>query len=224
MAANLLIEHQSGADLRLTSPPVGMQPIPVNGESQVRSVAVLLFLLTVAAVLFAAFNFKSEWKFLAPYDGVWWVEHDGRLTADRVDPNGPGARGGIKSGDQLLSINGQEVQSTSGVEHQLYRNGVWSKAAYSLLRQSVPLDSSVILVPAERSLNNWLRLIALIYLGIGIYVLLRRWTAPGSTHFYIFCLVSFVSYAFHYTGKLNDFDWAFLWCHVVAGVMQPAVL
>jgi PAS domain S-box-containing protein len=195
----------------------------MNRESQVRSVAVLLFVLTVAAVVFAGFNFNSELKIQVPDDGIWWVEHNGRLTADRVDPNGPGAKGGVKSGDQLVSINGQDVQNMSGLERQLYRNGVWSKAAYSLVRQSVPLDSSVILVPAERSLNNWLRLIALIYLGIGLYVLLRRWTAPGSTHFYIFCLVSFVAYSFKYTGKLNDFDWIIYWGNIVAGVLQPAL-
>jgi membrane-associated protease RseP (regulator of RpoE activity) len=190
MAAKLLMEQQSEVDSPDASPrpsgqPVGVLLKPMNRESQVRSVAVLLFVLTVAAVIFAGLNFNAEWKFLVPDDGVWWVENGGRLTADRVDPAGPGAKSGIKAGDQLLSVNGQDVQNMSGLERQLYRNGVWSKASYSLLRQSVPLDSSVILVPAERSLNNWLRLIALIYLGIGLYVLLRRWTAPGSTHFYI---------------------------------------
>jgi len=195
----------------------------MNRESQVRFVAVLLFLLTVAAVVFAGFNVNAEWKFLVPDDGVWWVENGGRLTADRVEPNGPGDKSGIKPGDQLISINGQEVGNMSGLERQLYRTGVWSKAAYSLVRHSVPLDSSVILVPAERSLNNWLRLIALIYLGIGLYVLLRRWTAPGSTHFYIFCLVSFIAYSFKYTGKLNDFDWTIYWGNIAAGVLQPAL-
>jgi PAS domain S-box-containing protein len=228
MAAKLLIEQQSGVDLpdvalRLASQPVGVPLKPMNRESQVRSVAVLLFVLTVAAVIFAGFNFDAEWKFLVPDDGVWWVENGGRLTADRVDPAGPGAKSGIKPGDELVSINGQDVQNMSGLERQLYRNGVWSKASYSLLRQSVPLDSSVILVPAERSLNNWLRLIALIYLGIGLYVLLRRWTAPGSTHFYIFCLVSFIAYSFKYTGKLNDFDWTVYWGNIAAGVLQPAL-
>jgi two-component system NtrC family sensor kinase len=195
----------------------------MNRESQVRFVAVLLFLLTVAAVVFAGFNFDSEWRVSVPDDGVWWIEQGGRLTADRVDPSGPGAKSGIKPGDQLVSVDGQEVQSMSGLERQLYRTGVWSKASYSLLRQSVPLDSSVILVPADHSLNNWLRLIALIYLGIGLYVLLRRWTAPGSMHFYIFCLVSFVAYSFKYTGKLNDFDWSIYWGNIAAGVLQPAL-
>ncbi len=228
MAAKLLIEHQASIELpegalRLAGQPAGVPLKPMNRESQVRSVAVLLFVLTVAAVIFAGLNFNAEWKFLVPDDGVWWVENGGRLTADRVDPSGPGAKSGIKPGDQLVSINGQDVQNMSGLERQLYRNGVWSKASYSLLRQSVPLDSSVILVPAERSLNNWLRLIALIYLGIGLYVLLRRWTAPGSTHFYIFCLVSFIAYSFKYTGKLNDFDWTIYWGNIAAGVLQPAL-
>src|ERR1700728_4485023 len=225
MAAKLLIHNQRDAIATPVQLSKGSGPPSksMNRESQVRFVAVLLFLLTVAAVVFAGFNFDAELKASVPDDGVWWVEHRGRLTADRVDPSGPGAKSGIKPGDQLVSINGQEVQNISGLERQLYRNGVWSKAAYSLVRQSVALDSSVILIPAERSLNNWLRLIALIYLGIGLYVLLRRWTAPGSTHFYIFCLVSFVAYSFKYTGKLNEFDWTIYWGNIAAGILQPAL-
>ncbi|MGA7695998.1 MAG: PDZ domain-containing protein, partial [Candidatus Sulfotelmatobacter sp.] len=224
MAAKLLIEDRRGVIPTPVQPTGSGSPSkPMNRESQVRFVAVLLFLLTVAAVVFAGFNFDAEWRFAVPDDGVWWVEHGGRLTADRVDPSGPGAKGGIKPGDQLVAINAQEVQSMSGLERQLYRTGVWSKAEYSLVRQSVPLDSSVILVPADHSLNSWLRLIALIYLGIGLYVLLRRWTAPGSTHFYIFCLVSFIAYSFKYTGKLNDFDWTIYWGNIAAGVLQPAL-
>jgi hypothetical protein len=193
----------------------------MNRESQVRFVAVLLFLLTVAAVLFAGFNFNAEIKSSVPDDGIWWIENKGRLMADRLKPDGPGALSGIKPGDQLVSINGQEIHDIYDLERQMYQNGIWSKATYSVIRHSVPLDSTVILSPAPRSLSIWLRLIALIYLGIGLYVLLRRWTAPGSTHFYIFCLVSFVAYSFKYTGKLNDFDWTIYWGNIVAGVLPP---
>jgi two-component system, NtrC family, sensor kinase len=225
MAAKVLIDDRRGVSPGLSPLSKGSSPSPksMNRESQVRFVAVLLFLLTVAAVVFAGFNFNSEMKSAVPEDGVWWIEKGGRLTADRLDPNGPGARSGIKAGDQLVSIDAQDVHNISDLERQMYRTGVWSKATYSLLRESVPIESSVILVPAERSLGNWLRLIALIYLGIGLYVLLRRWTAVGSTHFYIFCLVSFVAYSFKYTGKLNDFDWTIYWGNIVAGVLQPAL-
>jgi PAS domain S-box-containing protein len=195
----------------------------MNRVSQARFVAVLLFLLTVAAVVFAGFNFQKEGQFGVPDDGVWWVERNGHLIADRVDSRGQGAQAGIKVNDELVSVNGQEIKNTSSLERQLYSTGPWRKASYTLLRDSVPLDSKVLLVPADRSLNNWLRLIALIYLGIGLYVLLRRWTAIGSTHFYIFCLISFVAYSFKYTGKLNEFDWTIYWCNVVAWIVQPAL-
>jgi two-component system, NtrC family, sensor kinase len=225
VAAKLLIQDQWDVSPAALPPPKGSGPASktMNRESQARFVAVLFFLLTVAAVIFAAFNFQKERDSAVPDDGVWWIEHNGRLVADRVDPAGPGAKAGIKPEDQLISINGQEIKSTPGLVRQLYNTGVWSKATYSLIRQSVTLDSNVILVPADRSLNNSLRLIALIYLGIGIYVLLRRWTAPGSTHFYVFCLVSFIAYSFKYTGKLNDFDWVIYWSNIVAWVLQPAL-
>src|SRR5216110_279924 len=196
---------------------------PMNRDFQLRFTAGLLILLTTAAVVLACINFQKEPEFQIPYDGVSWMEHNGSLFADRVEASGPGARAGIKQGDQLVAVNEHEVKAAPGLIRQLYRVGPWSKATYSLLRQSVPLDTTVILIPADRSLNSWLRLIALIYLGIGIYVLLRRWTAPGSTHFYIFCLVSFVFYAFKYTGKLNDFDWTIYWVNVTAWLLQPAL-
>jgi two-component system NtrC family sensor kinase len=225
VAAKLLIEDRAemSSTPALTSKGSGAGKKSMNRESQARFVAVLLFLLTVAAVVFAGFNFEKESQTAVPDDGVWWVEQNGHLIADRVDIHGQGAQAGVKANDELVAVNGQEVKSTPGLVRQLYATGVWHKATYSLVRDSVPLDSKVLLTPADRSLNNWLRLIAMIYLSIGLYVLLRRWTAPGSTHFYIFCLVSFVAYSFKYTGKLNDFDWTIYWSNIVAWVLQPAM-
>jgi two-component system, NtrC family, sensor kinase len=223
MAAKLLINDSRDLGVRPLQRPKDSGPRLMNRESQARFVAILLFLLTVAAVIFAAINFQKERNSAAPDDGVWWIERGGHLVANQVDADGPGAKAGIKAEDQLVSVNGQDIKNTPGLERQLYHTGVWSKASYSLIRHGVTLDSQVILVPANRSLNNSLRLIALIYLGIGIYVLLRRWTAPGSTHFYIFCLVSFIAYSFKYTGKLDSFDWEIYWSNIVAWVLQPAL-
>ncbi|MGB9205999.1 MAG: ATP-binding protein [Terriglobales bacterium] len=195
----------------------------MNREFEARFTAILLALLTVAAVVFASFNYKIEHHSTIPDDGAWWMESNGRLVADRLDPNGPAERAGIRRGDKVVSVNGRSVATVAAITRQLYYSGVWSKATYSLIRGSVPLDVEVVLAPAERSMNDWLRLIALIYLGIGLYVLLRRWTAVGSTHFYIFCLVSFVFYSLHYTGKFNAFDWIVFWANEVAGLLQPAL-
>ena len=81
----------------------------------------------------------------------------------------------------------------------------------------------MILEPVDKSNYLVSRLIALVYLGIGLYVLFRRWTAPKSTHFFVFCLVSFVLYSFRYTTKLDTFDWTIYWANLAATALQPAL-
>jgi two-component system, NtrC family, sensor kinase len=200
-----------------------LPPLSMNKDFQVRFTAILLTLLTAAGMVLSWINFQKEREFQVPYDGAWWVERGGVLTAEQVQVDGPASRAGIKLGDQLLAVDGHKVDSTATLTRELYRTGAWSKATYSLVRQSVPVDAVIIPVPADRSQYSWLRLIGLIYLGIGLYVLLRRWTAPSSTHFYVFCLVSYIFYTFHYSGKLNAFDWTIYWGNVVAGLLQPAL-
>ena len=197
-------------------------------DSLIRFSAIGLALATVAFVVFAVINWQKESQYSIPTDGVWWIEQSNSLVAKGVAPNGPGYKAGIKPGDRLLRINNHpaEGQINSFVDFQkfLYRAGVYSKATYLLDRHGVNVEASpVIPVPADRSMNAGLRLIALIYLGIGLYVLFRRWTAPKSTHFYIFCLVSFTHYSFHFTGKLNTFDWMIFWGSVGAGALQAAL-
>jgi two-component system, NtrC family, sensor kinase len=218
VAANVHEPTRGSMPVRRMIPPPSM-----NKDFQVRFTAILLSLLTAAGMVLAWINFQKEREFQVPYDGAWWVERSGVLIAEQVQPDGPTARAGVKTGDQLAAIDDHKVNTTAAFMRELYGAGAWSKATYSLVRQSVPVNVTVIPAPAERSQYDWLRLIGLIYLGIGLYVLLRRWTAHGSTHFYVFCLVSFVLYAFHYSGKLNAFDWTVYWGNVVAGLLQPAL-
>ena len=156
VAAKLQTEHVRDLQLPPRQPSLGSGPVPksMNRVSQARSVAIVLFLLTLAAVTFAGFNFQAERRINAPTDGVTWVERGGMLVADEVDQGSPADKAGIKPGDQLIALNGQEVKNTSGVERQLYRTGIWQKATYSLVRHSVALDSNVILEPAERAIRS----------------------------------------------------------------------
>ena len=203
-------------------------PIPGNARSmdrdlQVRFTTVVLGLLTVAAIVFGWINFQKEREYQPPTDQVWWIEQNGKLTANRVEDGGAGDKAGIKTGDVVVAVNHQPINGAADLERQIFPTGIWSKANYSLLRGTIPVEASVILVPTDRSINGWWRLIALVYFCIGLYVLLRRWTAPGSLHFYIFCLVSAIFYSFHYTEKLNAFDWSIYWSNAVAWLLQPAL-
>lgn len=192
-------------------------------DLQVRTTAILLALVTVAAMVFAWLNFRQEALIATPTDGVWWLEENDHLRAQRVHPQGPGDRAGIKVNDHLFEVNGQPVTNTASLQKKLYPKGVYSEVKYGLHRNGVSLEVPVILVPADNSLNNGQRVIALVYLFIGLFVLLRRWTAPKSAHFFIFCLVSFIFYSFKYTGKFNLFDWTIYWSNVVAWLLQPAL-
>jgi len=206
--------------------PIGTaaSPTSMKRDYQIRFAAGFLALLTVASVTLAWINFRKGTQFVAPYDGVSWVERDGGIAADRVEANGPGARAGIEAGDRLVEVEGQPVSRVAELTRHMYQRGAWFDITYSLVRGSTPVEAKPILSVYHRASDDWLRLIALVYLGIGLYVLFRRWTAPGSTHFYIFCLVSFVFHSFHFTTKLNAFDWTIYWGNVAANMLQPVLL
>jgi two-component system, NtrC family, sensor kinase len=201
-----------------------VSPSPMNRDFQIRFAAGFLALLTIAAVTLAWINFRKAAQFVAPYDGISWVERGGSVVADRVASNGPGARAGVEGGDRLVAVEGRPVSRVDQVTRQMYQRGAWFSITYSLVRGAIPLEVKPILSVYHRASDDWLRTIALVYLGIGLYVLFRRWTAPGSSHFYLFCLVSFVSHSFHFTGKLNSFDWTIYWCNVAANILQPVLL
>jgi PAS domain S-box-containing protein len=197
---------------------------------QIRVAVVLLAGFTLAAAVLASLNFTKEGSFSLPTDQVSWVEAPGGLEAQRVLKNGPGDLAGIRAGDLLTAAKlsggrGASVPTPrmSSLTRQWFPAGVWGRMDYYLVRAGIPIHASVILTEADRSQNQGLRLIALVYLSIGLYVLFRRWTAPRATHFFIFCLASFVLYSFNYTGKLNTFDWTIYWGRILAGALQPAL-
>jgi two-component system, NtrC family, sensor kinase len=207
--------------------PWGLSSFPCTDAMlrpfQIRMAVVLLAGFTLAAAILASLNFTKESSFSLPTDQVSWLEAPGGLRAERVLKDGPGERAGIKAGDLLVSANKVPTPRVSFLTKQWFAVGTWRNIDYSLVRSGVPIHASVLLEPADRSQDQGLRLIALVYLSIGLYVLFRRWTAPRATHFYVFCLASFVLYSFNYTGKFNTFDWTIYWGKILAEALQPAL-
>jgi PAS domain S-box-containing protein len=200
---------------------------------QTRILALALAIATLGACILAGFNFSDELGTEFPTDGVTWSEVQGGLRADRVPTVSPGHRAGIREGDILVSVNGTATPRLAAQVKAMYRTGNWNAASYSIFR-ALPAGTAasstasrfpiqVILEPEDRSMNYGERLIALVYLMIGLYVLLRRWTAPKSTHFFVFCLVSFVLYAFRWTGNPGFMDRAIYWGNLIANMLQPAL-
>ena len=58
----------------------------------------------------------------------------------------------------------------------------------------------------------------------GLFIFARRWNGAARRAFLHFLPGLVCSVFFHYTGKLNAFDWEIYWCKVVAMLLAPALL
>jgi two-component system NtrC family sensor kinase len=188
--------------------------------------AVVLALATLAAIIFAIINFDQRSRFDVVYDGIAWLDTDHGIQARQVSPNSPATRAGIRVGDVVLAINGVPVTRAAEVARRLDRAGLWTQVRYKLARGGQEFETPLVTAGAEKPLatENYLRIVGLFYLFIGLFIFIRRWNAPRAVHFYVFCLVSFILWSFHFSGKLDAFDWEVYWVEIVARLLAPALL
>src|SRR4051812_33341542 len=191
----------------------------------------LLAVMTVAAVIAAVINFQQKAKFRLPIDGATWVDQraidragDMHPVAVDVTPKSPAENAGIHKGDALVSIAGVKVTSSAQAMQLLASLGPWRKADYKILHGGVEVPASVLIGEAAHDGTLYYQyIVGVLYLGIGLYVYVRRRGAPRALHFFLLCLLSFVLSTFHYTGKLNNFDKVIYLGNVVAGFLAPAL-
>ena len=126
----------------------------------------------------------------------------GGLLADRVPADSPGT--GRAFGWGMFWRRSTDADAAAGIASAGdVENGIYDHAPTTRwfvpghgVEDGASFRSKSIWSRRDRSTDYGSRLIALVYLLIGLYVLFRRWAAPKSTHFFVFCLVSFMLYAF----------------------------
>ena len=188
--------------------------------------AVVLALATLAAVIFALLNFDQRSRYEQIYDGVSWIDTDHGIQARNVAANSPASHTAIRTGDILLAFNGVAISRAAEVPRRLDRAGLWTQVHYKLSRNGEEFETPLVTAPAEKPVatENYLRVVGLLYLFIGLFIFIRRWNARRAVHFYIFCLASFILWSFHFSGKLDTFDWEVYWSEIVARLLVPALL
>ena len=193
---------------------------------RVRVGAVVLALATLTAVIYAWLNFVQRSRYDMVDDGVAWADSPSGIEAWKVTPGSPASMAGIHPGDLLLTINDASLPSAAHVTRRLYRAGLWTQLRYKLSRNGEEFETRLVTTPAQKPLHveNYLRLVGLLYLFIGLFIFIRRWNAPRAVHFYVFCLVSFILYSFQFSQKLDAFDLEVYWSSIVARLLAPALL
>ena len=140
--------------------------------------AVVLALATLAAVIFAFLNFQQRSKFELVDDGVAWLDTDHGIEAWKVAKGSPADSAGIRPGDHLVEIDGLKVGRAVQVTMRLSRAGLWTQVRYKLARAGQEFETPLVTAPAEKpaSIENYLRVVGLLYLFIGLFIFARRWT------------------------------------------------
>ncbi|MGA2194732.1 MAG: ATP-binding protein [Bryobacteraceae bacterium] len=206
----------------------------------------ILTILTLAAGVAAIVNFGQYEHFRLPDDGVIWVDRAGHVEALYVAPDGPAANW-IQPGDRLISIGrepanrpetiGQgealarreapapvEIHEALDVPKVLVAIKSWNRAKYIVEHGTVQVEPTLIVgeVPKNPAVI-YQYVVGIAFLLIGLFVYFRRGSAQKAQHFYVFCLASFISLAFHYTGYLDAFDSLILIGNVAAGLIAPTL-
>jgi two-component system, NtrC family, sensor kinase len=182
-------------------------------------------LFTVGLLILGGLNIQQKRLVVAPEDGCFWIQTPQGVQARFVSVGGPGFRAGVQEGDILKKINNRIIATDQDVTEILYELGVYKTPTYTLQRAGVEFKSTpVAITPLNQGFVRQrllLEIIGIYYFLVGGFVLIKRFRAPHVVHFYYVCLISFVLFAFSYTGKLNTFDWSIFWFDTAASVFLP---
>ncbi|MFN9922315.1 MAG: ATP-binding protein [Acidobacteriota bacterium] len=191
-------------------------------------IGALFVVLTVAALVAAGINFRQQFVYILPTDGIMWVDRtapDGHnyVVALDVKKGSSGESAGIHRWEVLDRIGNVKVSRSADIPVLLFGRA-WLRVDYHLFQEGVEVKKTVRIeeTPPDRTLY-YLTAVGLAYLGIGLFVYFRRESAPKARHFFLLCLCSFIYSCFHYTGKLNTFDKVIYWGNIIAGFLAPAL-
>jgi two-component system, NtrC family, sensor kinase len=182
-------------------------------------------LISSLLIIIGAVNLRDRIAWTDPADGIFWIESEGRLKAAAVDHESPGHLAGITPDDTLLRINGREITNLANYSDLIYKTPIGSRLSYSVSGSEGDRELDIRLGSKSLfSAKDGLKLLlAFIYLGIGIFVLIRGNSRPLAFHFYFICLAAFAIWLLSWTPRLSSFDWLVYWLSVVFFLLLPSL-
>jgi hypothetical protein len=180
--------------------------------------------VVVALLCLAATNIHLRWTFTELEDGVLWTDAAGEVVAKEVAPDSPGARTGIRRGDLLVAIDGQDVPSAQHVYGLLDAADKSARLRYSILREGETVLVHVQVQPIQTGSVPFYTVLA----GVGIFSLLvgagvrlRRPDNQATLHFFWLTVAFFGVMSLSFAGQLGTLDYVFYWGDVVSLLLLP---
>src|SRR5688500_7340830 len=85
--------------------------------SRLKNAAVLCIALVLRALAIDTIGLKATWTLMD--DGVCWKQGPQGLYAARVAAGGPGDKAGVRPGDTVLAVDGEEALSPADLQARL---------------------------------------------------------------------------------------------------------
>jgi two-component system, NtrC family, sensor kinase len=191
-----------------------------------RTLVVLVIIGVFAALGGLNVYRKITWR--EPTDGVIWGEKAGRLTALKVELNGPAYLAGIKKGDVLLSVNDLPVAGKIDIAKSLWIAGATGqKVRYQISRAGELLFPPFFLAQkGSPLLYFYLALIGFTTLAIAVVVFFnsKKTFSLPYLYYYLLCGSLYSLFVFSPTGQLDGLDSLFSWLDKTALLFFPALL
>jgi two-component system, NtrC family, sensor kinase len=174
-------------------------------------------ILSIILVIIGLLNLRERIAWTEASDGVFWTESEGALVATAVRSEGAGKQYGIQLGDRLNSIGDQAISNLGQYADLMSHMKPGSSAIYRIYGPSGSRSIEIRLgsQTSFTAKDGIKTILAFLYLGIGVFVLVRGNRSPRTFHFYLICLASFVLWLFSYTTLFSPLDY---WVYGLSGL------
>jgi PAS domain S-box-containing protein len=221
---------------------------PQTRTNQVTTRTILLLFAGILALGGGIFNLRDRLNQKeVPTDGVIWRDEALGVRAILVEPGSPGALADVRPGDYLIGISTSGSEPFEVVEEarhvQIYLDQARDQVAAggpltlsywverrndsgdTVLREGIADLDRLATQEIHLLRGLYLALIGLIYLGVGVYFLLRQGRAPYVNHFFLICLLAFIAHFYSPTAEMRThFDKTIDFVDVAALILLAPLL
>ena len=184
--------------------------------------ALLAVGVVVALLWLAAANVIVRANWSEVEDGVLWLEQPQGLVAEVVASESAASRAGVLTGDVLLAVDGEAVETRQDVLDVLHASAEGTQLDYTMLRMAAREVYELTLQPVPTGALP----VYFVLVGVGVFTLLigasvrvRRPGTQATLHFFWLSVAFFGMLAFSFSGRLDRLDWVFFWADAVSTLL-----